>query len=925
MQIASNQWLAAKRNSMKNKIIITLVVIACSLTSMAQMGIGTTTPNANAALELSSTSQGMLFPRMTSTQRDAITSPAKGLTIFNTTLNCVQTNIGTSAAANWKCLAGISASSNGSAIVSAYTCSFASAGTLTAGTSVSGVTQTITATVTSAGTYSISSTANGLTFAATGTFTGTGAQNIVLTASGTPTYGTTDDFTLNTTPNCSFNRTATGNASTNGTAIVTSYNYSSTAGTLTAGSSASGVTQTITANVTTIGTYSISATANGVKFANAGTFASTGSQNVILTATGTPTYRATNDFTLNTTPNYTFSKYASVTGCYANVAGTIKDFLCYNLGVTGTQDPFTYQSGNNNGGLYQWGRTTDGHQLTTSASAAGPISSPWISTSFISNSTDPYDWRNPQSGTLWGDGTTGTDPDKGANDPCPTGFKVPSQAQWGGLYQGGTTTGGPGTATQNTWTWTGNGYTLSPIGAITPVTLFLPAAGWRGGSTGTGKYWSSTVNGTGAYYTNFTNASVNPGLGNIRSLGCSIRCIAIDNPSTGGTAVVSGYTCNTASAGTLTVGTAASAVTQTITATVTTAGTYNISSTANGITFAGAGTFAGTGSQNIVLTAAGTPTAAGTHTFTLNTTPNCNFSRITITVPGAPTSPVATAGSAQASVAFVAPVSNGGSAITSYTVTSSPGSFTATGASSPLIVTGLTNGTAYTFTVVATNVAGNSVASTASAAVTPTLFLCGTSTVTFTYNGSSVTYGTVSSAGGKCWLDRNLGATQVATSSTDAASYGDLFQWGRAADGHQIRTSGTTTTLSSSNVPGNANFILSSSNWRSPQNDNLWQGVSGVNNPCPTGFRLPTTAELVTEYSSWSSSGASGAFSSPLKLPAPGFRHYSSGSLINVGLTGDYWSSTFSTTNTNDLWFYTGQTIGDIARGYGCSVRCIKD
>ena len=195
----------------------------------------------------------------------------------------------------------------------------------------------------------------------------------------------------------------------------------------------------------------------------------------------------------------------------------------------------------------------------------------------------------------------------------------------------------------------------------------------------------------------------------------------------------------------------------------------------------------------------------------------------------------------------------------------------------------------------------------------------------FTYNGSSVTYGTVSSAGGKCWLDRNLGATQVATSSTDAASYGDLFQWGRAADGHQIRTSGTTTTLSSSNVPGNANFILSSSNWRSPQNDNLWQGVSGVNNPCPTGFRLPTTAELVTEYSSWSSSGASGAFSSPLKLPAPGFRHYSSGSLINVGLTGDYWSSTFSTTNTNDLWFYTGQTIGDIARGYGCSVRCIKD
>ena len=71
-------------------------------------------------------------------------------------------------------------------------------------------------------------------------------------------------------------------------------------------------------------------------------------------------------------------------------------------------------------------------------------------------------------------------------------------------------------------------------------------------------------------------------------------------------------------------------VTQTITATVTTVGNYSISATANGVTFAGAGTFAGTGAQNIVLTATGTPTAAGGNTFTLNTTPNCNFSRITV-------------------------------------------------------------------------------------------------------------------------------------------------------------------------------------------------------------------------------------------------------------------------------------------------------
>ena len=50
------------------------------------------------------------------------------------------------------------------------------------------------------------------------------------------------------------------------------------------------------------------------------------------------------------------------------------------------------------------------------------------------------------------------------------------------------------------------------------------------------------------------------------------------------------------------------------------------------------------------------------------------------------------------------------------------------------------------------------------------------------------------SSTGRLWMDRNLGATQVATSTTDAASYGDLYQWGRDSDGHQSRTSSTTTT-----------------------------------------------------------------------------------------------------------------------------------
>jgi hypothetical protein len=88
-------------------------------------------------------------------------------------------------------------------------------------------------------------------------------------------------------------------------------------------------------------------------------------------------------------------------------------------------------------------------------------------------------------------------------------------------------------------------------------------------------------------------------------------------------------------------------------------------------------------------------------------------------VPGAPTIGTATAGNASASVSFTAPTPNGGSAITGYTVTSSPGGKTGTGTSSPITVSGLTNGTAYTFTVTATNAIGTGAASGASNSVTP--------------------------------------------------------------------------------------------------------------------------------------------------------------------------------------------------------------
>ena len=79
-------------------------------------------------------------------------------------------------------------------------------------------------------------------------------------------------------------------------------------------------------------------------------------------------------------------------------------------------------------------------------------------------------------------------------------------------------------------------------------------------------------------------------------------------------------------------------------------------------------------------------------------------------------------------------------------------------------------------------------------------------------------------ATGRTWMDRNLGATRAATSSTDSQAFGDLYQWGRAADGHQRRNSPTTRHPSSNDQPGHGSFVsgTGNSNWRTPRNDNLW-------------------------------------------------------------------------------------------------------
>ncbi|MBK8626599.1 MAG: hypothetical protein IPN86_13840 [Saprospiraceae bacterium] len=198
-------------------------------------------------------------------------------------------------------------------------------------------------------------------------------------------------------------------------------------------------------------------------------------------------------------------------------------------------------------------------------------------------------------------------------------------------------------------------------------------------------------------------------------------------------------------------------------------------------------------------------------------------------------------------------------------------------------------------------------------------------------SGNTGNYGTVvNPVTGKVWLDRNLGATQVAISSTDLFSYGNLFQWGRGADGHQVRTSGNIPTQATDWLAGsgawNGSFITVFTNWLSTGETHMWSGTAAENNPCPSGFRLPTNAEWEQERLTWSPSNSYGAFASPLKLPMAGYRLSSNGGFSYVGNVGSYWSSTANGSNANALYFTDGYTsTGYGLRGTGSSVRCIKD
>lgn len=209
-------------------------------------------------------------------------------------------------------------------------------------------------------------------------------------------------------------------------------------------------------------------------------------------------------------------------------------------------------------------------------------------------------------------------------------------------------------------------------------------------------------------------------------------------------------------------------------------------------------------------------------------------------------------------------------------------------------------------------------------------------TVNLPYTGCVSTGATVvqdvTSSTGTIWMDRNLGASRVATSNTDINAYGCLYQWGRAADGHEDRGSGTTTTNATTSTPNLGNswdglYIVETVNprdWLVPQDNSLWQGVNGTNNPCPNGYRLPTQTEMTAEATSWSPFDASGAYAAPLKFTIGGRRLTT---LQFVGTDGFYWTSTVFNTDARSIRIQTTgvNTNNADPRYIASSVRCIKN
>jgi uncharacterized protein (TIGR02145 family) len=348
---------------------------------------------------------------------------------------------------------------------------------------------------------------------------------------------------------------------------------------------------------------------------------------------------------------------------------------------------------------------------------------------------------------------------------------------------------------------------------------------------------------------------------------------------------------------------------------------YTATSAPGGFT----GTLSQAGSGTIIVSGLTNGTA---YTFTVTATNAAGISLASApsnsvthySIPGAPTSVTATAGAGQATIAFTAPVSNGGAAITSYTATATPGGFTGTvsqAGSGTITVTGLTNGTAYTFTVKATNAVGISIASAVSNSVVP-----------FAY----VTIGT------QVWQSTNLQTTTY-SDGTPIPEVANLIAWAALTTGawcyyNNVSANGTVygklyngyaVAGIHDNDPNTPNKILAPPGWHIPTDAEWTTLTSFLGGESVAGGKMKEVGtsnwHTPNDYYATNSSGFTGLPGGYIESYDPSFQ-----GIFDYGL---WWSSSVNddTTIWNRSLIFLNVIADRSISVYqdGLSVRCIRN
>lgn len=196
---------------------------------------------------------------------------------------------------------------------------------------------------------------------------------------------------------------------------------------------------------------------------------------------------------------------------------------------------------------------------------------------------------------------------------------------------------------------------------------------------------------------------------------------------------------------------------------------------------------------------------------------------------------------------------------------------------------------------------------------------------------NGIRYGFItSSVTGKVWLDKNLGATRVCETFDDSECYGDYFQWGRDADGHE-KVGAPESEMQESDIDSTSNnFIVNSNDWSVADasgalREAKWLKSDGTG-ICPIGFKVPTLYEIQAEKTYTMSE-----YFDKLKIPSAGTRsskdevNYPYG-YVYQGQRVQLWSSTLISGQSWSVSAYeTGGGSGASVFAYSHPVRCIED